>query len=207
MTKSVDRKEGGIVVPSNKLLWIGLGLFVTVAVLIVVVNSLMGYGFHLEYSISKYVGMEVWSSVLFLLSNIVVASLVGRYAWGVGKVWKMPRLYYCGVFVIVVALLWLSVCPVGMCDVDGSKSLMTWLHEIASRTMFLAMLVVGVIFAASKRASKTARLVALIFVICGTACVAGYFMKAVWFKLLICESLYIDSFMALLVYQRKMVKR
>lgn len=192
--------------PKDSQLLAGLVLFMAVAGLIVVVNSLAGYGFHLNYSVSKYVGLEWWSSLLFLLSNIVVSVLVGRYAWNVGRMWKMPRVYYYCVTILVVTLLWLSMCPVGFCDVDGRKSLMTWLHEISSRTMFLMMLFIGIIFAVSKRATRCSRIVSIVFVIYGIFCVVGYFTKGEWFKLLICETAYIGGFMLLLYCQRKMLR-
>lgn len=201
---SGDRLAGRrVAMPKKGGLVFGLMLFVTVAVTIVMVNSFgLGYGLHWDYSISKYVGLELWSTIAFAVGNMLVAAVAGRYAWKLGEAWKMPRMYFYSVFVMVVALIWLSMCPTVLCDVGEKKSLISWMHFVASRTMFLAMLIVGAMLALYKKASERTRTWSAIFVAYGVICVLGYLMEGGWFRLLVCESLYIDGFMGVLLVQK-----
>lgn len=193
--------RGRMMLSAKRGLLASLVLFVMVSMMIVIANSLSGYGLHWDYSISKYVGLELWSSITFVLSNIIVAAVVGRYAWKLGVSWRMPRIYFYCVFVMVVALIWLSMCPTALCDFDGKISLISWMHHISSRTMFLMMLIVGVMLMFTKRADERSRTWSAIFVAYGVVCMLGYLTNGSWFVLLVWESLYIDSFLVMLLMQ------
>lgn len=103
---------------SKHLQWIVLAdliLFVT-SVLAVAINSLK-YGFHIDYTISRYVGLETWSAIVFGLGNVMVAYLSFRFLMWIqvrGKVPKWLMLILAGIF--VVGLLGLSACPMGYFD-------------------------------------------------------------------------------------------
>lgn len=59
--------------------------FVLTTVLVVAVNSYMRKAFMPEYSISRYVGTETWSAIVFALANLVVAFSVLAYLYRVGR--------------------------------------------------------------------------------------------------------------------------
>ncbi len=199
----LKRKRGGLIV--------ALVAFCLTATMAVVINTLIGYGFHLEYSISRYVGLEFWSAAVFTAGNCLATAMTCRYMWQLGEDWKMPRIYYYCAFLMAVGLIWLSLCPVGYCDTAEAKSLVSYLHEISSRTMFLMMLLVSTMLAGAPKASALARGVSTGFVVYGVFCVTGYFTQEEWFLplILIFESMYIIGFVIVLMCQtdRKVISR
>ena len=88
----------------KKWMLLAIGIFLVTSLLAITINSL-SYGWHIEYSISRYVGLETWSAVLFALGNIVVAGLFGKYLFAVGEAWRMPKWFYVVVVVTAMALL------------------------------------------------------------------------------------------------------
>ena len=188
---------------NRKLMFRALVTFLTVAMLAVVLNSwIWGYGWHLEYSISRYVGLETWSAVMFALVNVATMIFMLYYLFQVGEAWQMPRWYYYLVVVMAAALIGLSACPVGYFDAPGAvyaSSLPSKIHEISSRTMFAMMLAVAAILAWSKRTATGAKVWCIIFVLYGLLCIYGYFSHAQWFAavLLMLESRYLVGFIVL----------
>lgn len=200
----------GVVVPitteKRRLILVALAVFVATAGLAVILNStLCGYGFHLEYSISRYVGLETWSAILFALGNLVVAGCLLSYLYYLAEIWQLPRWFNWLVVVMAVTLIMLSVCPVGYFDpAPGMKSMPTWAHEMSSRTMFLAMLLAAVTLMLCGRAQAGTRRRALIFATFGVVYICAYIAKMGWLRdlLLVFESLYLLWFMALCLTSR-----
>ena len=89
--------------------------------------------FHFDNSISFYMGREVWSAVIFGLCNIVVA-----YNWwkciSSAREYYNKRWFIWGVL-IIVAFIGLSICPYML----FGEGIISTMHRIFSRTMFLAM--------------------------------------------------------------------
>lgn len=190
-----------LALPKVRLIWAALAVFVATALAAVLVNgTVFGHGFVLSRSISRYVGYETWSAVVFAIGNIFVGLCIAKYLWRLGEVWKMPKLFYICI-VLMVATLWaLSVCPVGFCDFDGHVSLVSRIHEVSSRTMFIAMMLMSVMIALSKRTGVAAHVAGAAFATYAVICVAGYLLGADWFMVgtLIYESAYLVGFMLML---------
>ncbi len=189
--------------PNSGLIAAALAVFLVTSFAAIIVNStLLGHGFHLDYSISKYVGLETWSAVLFTIGNLFVAAFFGKYLWKLGEAWDMPRLFYYLIVVMVAGLLTLSFCPSGYCDFDGKKNLITWLHEVSSRMMFIAMMSEAALIACWKKASRLAHALCVSYVVYAIICIAGYFTKGEWFLtfLMIYESMYLAMFMIMLAF-------
>lgn len=193
----VVRKKVAIVMPPRGGLFVALAMFLITATLGVVVNSFVfGKGFHLNWSVSRYVGSEIWSAVVFALGNAVVVGVVMKYLWRLGEAWKMPRVYYYCAFLMAVGLIWLSVCPVGFFDMEGEKSVISLFHEWSSKTMFIMMMVVAAMLARNRRAKAGSRAISATYVIYGIFCVTGYLTAGAWFTplILIYETVYIATF-------------
>lgn len=189
----------------KKELVVALVIFVLTSALAVVINSLVGYGWDTSRSISRYVGMETWGAVIFALGNFVVAALLGKYLWKKGEVWKMPRVYYYAVLVMGVSLIWLSMCPIGYFDIDGNISVISRLHEIASRTMFAIMALIFAMIALNKNCCKLLRQGAVAYLVYVVICILGYFSKASWFVpvFLFFEASYLVGFAIILLVCEK----
>lgn len=155
-------------------------------------------------TISYYVGTTTWTAVMFAVLNLIVAGLMGHYLWQIGQVWRMPRVYYYLVIVLAVALIWLSVCPVHYADYAGHVSLVSRMHEVASRTMFLAMAAMMLMMAAQRETSTRTRLFAMAYLVLAAVSVLGYLTAGAWFMpaILLWESGYILAFMLLMAVVR-----
>lgn len=185
----------------KKRMLMAIGVFLVTSVLAIIINSL-SYGWHWGYSISRYVGLETWSAVVFALGNVVVAGLFGKYLYAVGEAWRMPKVFYVLVIVTIVALLGLSVCPIGYFDPVGAEygmSVPSVIHKACSRLMFGCMLVMALMWQWCKEASVVVRRWCMMFVVYGVFCVVAYMLEVSWFfqAMLVFESTYILGFMVL----------
>ena len=180
-----------------------LAVFLGTALTAIVVNSfVLRYGLHFDWSISKYVGLELWSVMMFAMGNVAVAILMAKYLWRLGQAWRMPKIYYWAIVVLVTTLMGLSVFPVGfMKDPSGRTTIVSWAHNMMSRTMFITMMGVAGMIVLNRRANKGARIANAIYLIYAAICIAGYMMETEWFMgcVMIFESVYLAWFMGLMM--------
>lgn len=178
-----------------------LVIFVMTEILAVVGNSLLGRGFSLDRSISRYVGFGLWSSLIFALGNFVVAFLVSKYLWKVGAVWRMPRSFYYLVVTMAIGLIGLSFCPLGIADVNGEVGMVSHFHQVFSRLMFLMMLLVAIAITLNQRTNDAIRTVCMVFVTYGIICMVGMLGELAWFTelMLVWETMFFVLFMGLML--------
>lgn len=188
----------------------GLIIFTVIATLAVVLNSFVfGYGFDVARSISRYVGFEVWSVLLFAIGNCFVVAAVARALFKIGEAWHMPKVFYWLTVIMCVALIWLSVFPIGMFDAEGSVSLISWLHILGSRTLFVVMMIVACMIAGNQYASPMTHGVCVGYMVYAIFCVVGHLTEASWFLpyTLIFESSYIVGFLVMLLFCKTRTSR
>lgn len=187
--------------PSKWLILGALAVFLGTAFLAIAINStVFNYGFHWEYSISHYVGLELWSVIVFALGNCFVTLFMSRYLWLMGKSLAMPRIFYWLIIFLAASLLGLSLFPSGFADVGDTVSLVTQVHVYTSRLMFIIMMIVAGMIAARKRLKKVARICNLLYVFYAWFCMYGFMTEAGWFMpwVMIFETTYILGFMSVL---------
>lgn len=156
-------------------------------------------------TISYYVGTSTWTAVLFAMLNLVTVGLMGYYLWQVGQVWRMPRVYHYLVVILAVAFVWLSVCPVHYADYMGHVSLVSRMHEVASRTMFIMMALIVLIVVLKKEASTGTRALGVTYLVFALVSILGYLTRSTWFMpaMLIWESSYILAFLLLMAVAKR----
>lgn len=184
--------------PSKWLMVGAIGSFLGTAALIIALNSIVcRYGFHIDYTISRYVGLEHWSAIVFFISNVFVAFLVGKYLFQLGDAWKMPKLFYVVTVLMAVALVGLSAFPIGLFDVNDTTSIISWAHQITSRTMFIAMMLIAMMIVVCRRAGVLAHRANVIFLVFAVVFLVGYLTKAAWFldHVMVYETAYLFGFM------------
>lgn len=190
----------------KKWMLVGLAVFLMTASLAIAVNSLVcGHGLVVSRSISRYVGFEVWSAVVFALGNFLAVATTTSFLWGLGEAWKMPRIYYYMTFLMGLGLVCLSIWPIGYFDTEAGKSIISYAHEISSRTMFAMMLLVALMLVLKRGyGAKKSKVVAMLFLIYGVACMLGYFTKGGWFMsyFMFYEGFYIVAFLLVLASQK-----
>lgn len=187
----------------KKLIMWALGIFVVVSGGIVLINSfLMGHGWNFDYSISRYVGSETWSALVFMVANLAVAYLTLQYLYMLGEKWRLPRWFHWVVVVMAIGLVGLSAWPIAYFDPVGAEyaaSGISRIHEICSRVMFFGMLMVATAMMLALPASRLTRLWCGIYVAYGLVCVYGFLTKEPWFAqmILVYESMYLAGFFVL----------
>ncbi len=170
---------------------------------ILIIHNLTGRaGLHLDFSISKYVGLSFPSAIAFLIVNTFVALSMWQYLKPKLKdnIQRWLMLY------IVVTLILLSLFPIGLFDeiirapIIFGRTPISFLHVITSRTMFVAMTAFALYtFYAGKRKNyhdKTIIKTALAFFIYAAICTFTYifFSNVFWSFDIVFESLYIAFF-------------
>lgn len=211
------RRDGSAAM-RRKLMLLAILVFLTTALCAVVVNSILGNGLHWNYSISRYVGLETWSAVVFALGNVFVATIMLYYLYGLGEEYGMSKWFYWVVVVMLCGLWGLSACPIGYFDPVGTyygASAISRIHEFCSRVMFCAMLLAVSMLFYGEKMDRKRRIGAVLFIIYGLICTWAYIVDARWFinLTLIFESLYILGFMVWCLWcgymkrPRKEVKR
>lgn len=178
------------------------GVFLLTALMAIIGNSLLGYGFQPTFSISHYVGLETWSAVIFAAGNFVVAFFMLYYLFLVGEKWGFRKWFFWVIVLMAIGLIGLSMCPIGYYDLEGAgwaTSAPSRVHEICSRGMFVMMLIISARFASAQAVSKGTKVASLVFLLYGLFCVYGYLGGAGWFArhILLFESGYLLGFLAL----------
>lgn len=190
----------------KKRVYASIILFWAVFALIVLTHVVTGAaGLHLDYSISKYVGLTFPSAIAFLVTNVVVATLMWQYICPKLKS-SAQRFLIKYIFVMLVLL---SLFPIGLFDniipepVFLGRTPISFLHVITSRTMFVAMAAFALLtfYEGKKKNLHEANVqkAALAFFIFAAICifVFVFFSGFFWQFDIIFESLYIAFFFLL----------
>ncbi len=130
---------------NKKFIHIATGIFLATEVLVVLLYTFVfGRGFHLNWSISRYMGTDYWSAILFALTNFIVIFFVMKYLLQVRKVHKLSLFWLVLVIAMVVAYVGLSICPIGLFDPSwGRFGVVSTLHHTFSQTLFAIMAMVA----------------------------------------------------------------
>lgn len=191
MNKEKSRK---IVVVSTAAFWLTF-------IAIVIAHNITGTaGVHINFSISKYVGLSFPSAIAFLIVNSIISFAIWRYL----KPRLKTDLQKFLLFIIVVTLIGLSLFPIGLFDniipepLILGRTPISFLHVLTSRTMFVVMAAFAAYtyFIGEKYYSRAVRVNSLAFTIYAALCIFIFifFPQVFWAVDLIFESLYIALF-------------
>ena len=143
--------------------------YVVISVIVLSHSFLEGYGFHLDYTISRYLGMTFWSAILFLVTSIISSIILFKFILKFKKEHKMNSLWFVFAVLMLIGLLGLSFCPIGLFDeVYGEFGIVSLCHRFFSITMFSSSIAFsGLSFLKFKE--KTTRLNLASFAVYGSA--------------------------------------
>ncbi len=162
-----------------------------------------GYAGNLNLTISKYVGLELWSSIFFAVCNLFIVILMLRYYLVTWK--KLSVIWLILSLIQTIGFIGLSICPHNTFMDEGAREIVNNVHIFMARIMFLAMF--GMML-------ERLRLHGLKNSISTKACLAflGYSLiyiisyasgwHVLWDMVLIWESGYIYAFMGTLILAR-----
>ena len=166
-----------------------------------------GYFGNISLTVSKYVGLDVWSSVLFAICNFVIGFLMVRYYLyaykGLSKLWLVLG------FIQLFGFIGLSIFPHTAFLVGDIEEFVVNLHIMLARIMFFAMFGMALerlrIACNRDNRNKFAAKICLAFLVYGIIYVFGYFIKDsfLWHIMLLWETGYIYAFMGMLILTRK----
>ena len=153
-------------------------------------------------SISRYVGMTWWSATIFAIGNFLICFEVWRYFLNVIPRRKLSLIILVPIVLMTIGLIGLSVCPLGLFDSAPSEpSIVSRLHELFSRLMFLSSIVTAFIASLYFARSKKSILIAgLLFVAYGLFYVYSYVNQTYLIQhyFYIMEELFLYGFFAFL---------
>ena len=159
---------------------------------------------NLSLTISRYVGLELWSSIFFCVCNLIIAALLLRYFISARK--NFSKLWFALSLVEVIGFVGLSFFPHINFVEPEVKNILVNIHIGFARTMFVAMFCMGLErLRISGIKNSVATKAVLAFLGYGLIYITGYSAKwdLLWNTMLIWETGYIYAFMAMLILARK----
>ena len=163
--------------------------------------------FHIDYSISKYVGMSSVSSIVFLIAN----SLVAYFIWNEVGQKLNNKIQRALIILIIISLIGLSICPLGFYDyvipepVIFGRTPISLFHVVFARAMFALMAIfAGYTFYLNdikKKYKKISTKFSLGFVMYAVFCIVCcvFFPDFFWGLNIILESTYLLGFFVVLL--------
>ncbi len=163
-----------------------------------------GYFGDLTLTISRYVGLELWSSIFFCVCNVVITTFLLRYFISARK--NFSRIWFFFSIIEAIGFIGLSFFPHVNFVEPEVKTIFVNIHIGFARTMFISMFLMAIerlrIAALKDNLSTKATLAFLAY---GIIYITGYTAKwdALWNTMLIWETGYIYAFMAMLILTRR----
>ncbi len=179
---------------TNALLWVIISIFTAEVFGIVGYYWLAGGHFgDASLTISKFVGLNLWSSIVFGLGNTFITILMLYYlsthARITNTLWHLLMIGFVGCFII------LSIFPHLP---DGS--MVAQIHQLFAAVMFCLMALVGILSLALSK-QKTTTILSTLFVTFSIYFILSYIFKPDYFvqNILWLESAYLYSFFVILI--------
>ena len=123
---------------NKKFIRMAIFIFVAVVAIITIMHSfILGRGFHVNWSISRYIGTDFWSAIIFCFANFVVAVITLKYLFTVKREYGLSPIFVILAVIMTILFVSLSVFPVGLFDeVWGDFGMVSHLHRGSSYTLF-----------------------------------------------------------------------
>ncbi len=177
---------------------VALFAYLLVALVIVLGNSfLKNFGFHTEYTISRYIGLSTWSAILFGISSLFIFWQVLKYIIFIGKTKKMNKLWWIISIITVSALISVGLCPVGYFDQTfGDFGTVSIIHRLSAFIMFCGSIPMILLTALKFKETKSLLIPSIIYIIYSLAFVICYSLNVEIFfnSILFSEAVFLTNF-------------
>lgn len=171
--------------------------------IIVLGNSfLYDFGFHTNYTISRYIGLSTWSALLFLFASLGIFYNVLKYVLAIRREHKMNLLWTIVSITTVTMLIFVGLFPVGYFDKTfGDFGIVSTLHRSFACAMFCLSIPMVFLTALHFRHEKQFLTPSIIFVIYGLFFVFCYHLQLQFFmnSILFFESAFLAYFLSILL--------
>ena len=184
---------------SNILLWISLLLFALTCLIIIGCYWLFGgYSGNSSLTISIYVGLQLWSILVFCTVNIVIAIMLLNYILTNAKIrsfcWRALMIAF------TIAYIGLSVAAK-----TPNNDMMVATHQFFSHSLFVIISLIA-LYTVLTAKDKLTRLIAILVVCYAVFFITCYLLKADFFMggILWYESSFILSFFILIIVSNRL---
>ena len=182
-----------------------------------------GHAGNLSLTISRYVGLSLWTSVLFAVFNLIITIIMFRYYLSLRK--SRSTLWFIFGCIQVAGFLLLSIFPHNTFMEGQLREIVVTIHEHSARAMFIAMFGMTLetlrlshpnhlkflqnlpLLKSPKKLAfpEATTPVCLFFFVYGIIYAISYATRwaPIWDRVLIIETGYIYAFMAFLLLTRK----
>lgn len=186
---------------------ISLFTYILITLIIVCGHSFLeNYGFHLDYTISRYIGLNIWSILLFLATSIFIFINIMKYLKYLKTTFKMNNFWWVIAIITMMSLLGVGLCPIGYFDeVYGDFGPVSIMHRITSSTMFCFSILLVFMMALKFRAEKPFFFASLLYVIYGLTFTALYALNSQFLmnNIFIFEATFLAFFYIVLLFKRE----
>lgn len=149
--------------------------FFSILIIFLVQSTIGGFGFNFDYSVSRYVGLTAVSASIFLLCNIANICLLFPALKSVKRSLNLNIVWYIISIIMLVALLSLSICPVGLHDeVWGEFGTISVIHRISAGTMFVLAIILSTLTLSKLKRHLPIFLLFIAFIAYGAVFVLGF---------------------------------
>lgn len=182
----------------KSLISLALSIYLLATFIIVFGHSFLeSFGFHFDYTISRYIGLTTWSALFFLVISLIIFALVFKYILYLKKTYQMSRLWWIISVITVVSLIGVGLCPIGYFDkVYGDFGVVSHLHRLFSNTMFCLSILMVFLTALKFHKIKSFFIPSVFYIIYTLAFVVCYASNFSFFfnHILIFEALFLTFF-------------
>lgn len=172
-----------------------LAIFVVSVSIIVLSHSFLeGYGLHLNFSISRYIGLELWSAIFFFICNLFNIFLLIKFFLQFRREHRMNFFWQLAYIIMLIGFFVLSACPVGLFDVAwGEFGTVSILHRTFAGIMFTSAIIVMLSTIFKFKNNKKLLLSGLLFSVFGIIFIVFFKLQIPWFMnvFLIPEALFL----------------
>ena len=186
-----------------------ISLFTYILITFIIVGGhsfLENYGFHLDYTISRYIGLNTWSATLFLATSIFIFVNIMKHLKCLKDTFNMSNFWWIIAIITMVSLLGVGFCPIGYFDkIYGDFGPVSIVHRITSSMMFCFSILLVFMMTLKFRAEKPFFFASLLYVIYGLTFITLYMLNSQLLvnNIFIFEATFLAFFYIVLLFKRE----
>ena len=182
---------------------VSLITYILITIIIVGGHSIFASrGFHLDYTISRYIGLSAWSALLFLATSIFIFINVIKYLKYLKVAENLSTFWWIIAMITMVSLIGVGLCPLGYFDQTyGEFGAVSIMHRISSATMFCFSILLILLTIIKIHQEKRFLIACLLYIIYGCFFVICYSLNLQFFmeNIFIFEATILASFYIVLL--------
>lgn len=185
-------------------------IYLIVTLAIVLINSfVLNFGFHTEYTISRYIGLSTWSAVTFSFASLFIFYHIFKYLSFIKSKHNMNKLWWIISLITIIALVIVGLFPVGYFDQTfGNFGIVSKIHRTSAYIMFCSSILMVFLTVIKFYKERFFSTVSILFIIYGLLFVFGYAFNITFFQniILFFEAIFLAFYLSVLYIIPKSLK-